>query len=258
MTSFSIFNWRILIFKSDINYHAKYLACYLSTYMNEHGDNCFPSIDRISHESGVSRPTVIKYIQELKDSGWLEAKKKGFDGQAWAHNQYYPNIPKNVVKEINYLLEGGKPHNERQLTSAKKAVKEVNSSSSVNSSDNSKERAKSKKRFSPPTLKDVKNYIKEKNYDVDSDIFFSHYDETNWFRGKSKMKSWQKTLHTWHLKNKKGDNGKGGYNGSAKYPKTGDCNAWVAFAGGFGIKPKVGEQQYEFETRVKRESQRAN
>jgi len=139
MTSFSIFNWRILIFKSDINYHAKYIACYLSTYMNEHGDNCFPSIDRISHESGVSRPTVIKYIQELKSEGWLESKKKGFDGQSWAHNQYYPNVPKKVVKEINHLLEGGKPHSERQLTSVKKAVNEVDSSSSVNSVDNTTE-----------------------------------------------------------------------------------------------------------------------
>jgi len=140
MTSFSIFNWRILIFKADINYHAKYIACYLSTYMNEHGDNCFPSIDRIAHESGVSRPTVIKYIQELKEKGWLESKKKGFDGQAWAHNQYFPNIPKNVVKEINHLMEGGQSHNERQSTSQQKAVKEVNSSSTDNSIVNSTER----------------------------------------------------------------------------------------------------------------------
>ena len=139
MTPFSIFNWRILIFKSNINYHAKYIACYLSTYMNEHGDNCFPSIDRISHESGVSRPTVIKYIQELKERGWLEAKKKGFNGQAWSHNQYYPNIPKKVVKEINRLLDGGKPHSVRQISSVKKAVNEVDSSSTDNSVDNSTE-----------------------------------------------------------------------------------------------------------------------
>jgi len=110
--------------------------------MNEHGDNCFPSIKRISHECGLSKPTVIKYIHLLKENGWLESSKKGFDGQAWAHNQYYPNIPKEVIKEINHLEEGGKPHSIRRSTSQQKAVKEVNTSSTDNSTVSSiKERA---------------------------------------------------------------------------------------------------------------------
>ncbi len=133
MTSFSIYNWRILVFKSDLPANAKYIGCYLSTYMNEHGDNCYPSIARICHETCLSKPTVIKYIQVLRDGEWLETKKKGFDGQAWAHNQYYPNIPKKVVKEINQLTEGGKAPLQRRLTSGQKAVKEVNTSSTVNS-----------------------------------------------------------------------------------------------------------------------------
>lgn len=137
MTSFSIFNWRILIFKTDINYHAKYLACYLSTYMNEHGDNCYPSVKRISHECGLSEPTVCKYIQILREAGWLETKKKGFDGQAWAHNQYYPNIPENALNDIKRLFEGTKPHKERHLTSQGKALNEVKSSSTDNSTVNS-------------------------------------------------------------------------------------------------------------------------
>ena len=131
--SFSIFNWRILIFKSGLPANAKYIGCYLSTWMNEWGDNCYPSIARISHETGLSKPTVIKYVHVLQAEGWLEAQKKGFDGQAWAHNQYYPNIPEKAVKEVNHQQEGGKPALPRRLNSEQKAVKEVNTKSTDNS-----------------------------------------------------------------------------------------------------------------------------
>lgn len=151
MKSLSVFNWRILIFKSNLPPNAKYIGCYLSTYMNEQGDNCFPSIARICLETRLSKPTVIKYIQVLKQEGWLLTRKKGFKGQSWAHNQYYPNIPKNVmdeihclqkekaVKESNHLSERGKTESRRRLNSDHKAVKDVNTSSTNNSTDNSTE-----------------------------------------------------------------------------------------------------------------------
>jgi len=120
----SMFNWRLMIIRyADLPPNAKYLAIYLSTYMNEWGDNCFPSIERITHETGLSKPTVCKYLGELRESDWLESRKKGFDGQGWAHNQYFPNIPKKAVKEFNQLQEGGKTESKRRLNSDEKAVK---------------------------------------------------------------------------------------------------------------------------------------
>jgi len=113
----------MIIRYSRLPANAKYLAIYLSTYMNEWGDNCFPSIERITHETGLSKPTVCKYLAVLRDDDWLESKKRGFDGQGWAHNQYYPNIPKKVVKELNQLMEGGKTDSKRRLNSDDKAVK---------------------------------------------------------------------------------------------------------------------------------------
>lgn len=134
-------NWRLVVIRSNLPSNAKYLAIYLSTWMNEWGDNCYPSIKRISHETGLSEPTVVKYIQVLRTNGWLEAKKKGFDGQAWAHNQYYPNIPPEVLKEINHLDEGTKTEKGRHLNSHEKALKEVNTIFTDNSTENSTDTA---------------------------------------------------------------------------------------------------------------------
>jgi len=137
MTSFSVFNWRILIFKSDLPANAKYIGSYLMTYMDEHGNNCYPSIKRISAETSLTQPTVCKYIQVLRSEGWLETKKKGFDGQAWSHNQYYPNIPDNVLKELYRLNgKGTKTDTKRHLNSHHKALKELNTISTVTTTDN--------------------------------------------------------------------------------------------------------------------------
>jgi len=133
----SMFNWRLMVIRyADLSPNAKYLALYLSTYMNEWGDNCFPSIQRIIHETGLSKPTVCKHLSILRESGWLVSQKKGFDGQGWAHNQYYPNIPEKVVKEFNHLYEGGKTDSERRLNEQQKAVKLFDHYLSKNLSNN--------------------------------------------------------------------------------------------------------------------------
>ena len=129
-----MFNWRILIYKSDLPANAKYIGCYLSTWMNEHGNNCYPSIKRICHETCLSKKTVIKYLQILREYGWLETKKKGFDGQAWAHNQYFPNIPEKVVEELHHVNKGGVTEGQRRCNSGHKAVEEVHTKSTESSS----------------------------------------------------------------------------------------------------------------------------
>jgi len=252
MTSFSIYNWRILIFKSDLPANAKYIGCYLSTYMNEHGDNCYPSIARICHETCLSKPTVIKYIQVLRDGEWLETKKKGFDGQAWAHNQYYPNIPHKVVKEINQLSEGGKAPLPRRLTSGQKAVKEVNTSSTVNSVVSSTDGHF--ENFWKTYPKKVKKKDTEKRWkalNLDSlgeriirDVEARKKNDERWKAG-------YVPDPTTYLNGERWEDEIEVSRKTERLPTRGDCNAWVKFAASHGITPSTGELQAQFENRVK-------
>ena len=64
-----------------------------------------------------------------------------------------------------------------------------------------KEKGKAK-RFIPPTLKEIKIFIVEKNYNsVDGDSFFNHYEANGWRVGKNKMVSWPRALAGWHSRN---------------------------------------------------------
>jgi hypothetical protein len=50
-----------------------------------------------------------------------------------------------------------------------------------------------------PTLDEVKEYIKEKGYKVDAEIFFNYFQISNWVDSKgNKVKNWKQKLFTWN------------------------------------------------------------
>lgn len=58
-------------------------------------------------------------------------------------------------------------------------------------------------RFTPPTLEELKNYIKEKNYqNVNAERFYNFYDSKGWMVGKNKMKNWRSAIAGWESRNK--------------------------------------------------------
>jgi len=197
--------WRNMIFKySGLQSNAKLVGCYLSTWMDEHGNNCYPSVKRIAEETSLSEVTVCKYIAELRDNGWLTSIKYGYDGQQWARNQYYPQIPELHIVEFTRHLsrfsgsqKGTKAPLVRHLNSGGKALKELNTSKSV-----TKSVTKSGGRFTPPTVKEVKEYCDSRNNGIDPQNFIDHYETNGWMRGKNKIKDWKACVRTWEKNNK--------------------------------------------------------
>ena len=72
----------------------------------------------------------------------------------------------------------------------------VNGSVNVNDIDIKKSKGKTS-RFTPPTLQEVENYIKEKGYSIDAETFIAFYDSNGWLVGKNKMKDWKAAMVTW-------------------------------------------------------------
>ena len=53
--------------------------------------------------------------------------------------------------------------------------------------------------FTPPTLQEIKDYIKEKEYGVDAAAWFAHYEKVGWKVGKNKMIDWKAGIRTWQF-----------------------------------------------------------
>lgn len=60
-----------------------------------------------------------------------------------------------------------------------------------------KEKDIKRKRFTPPTLTDVKQYCEERNNHLDAERFIDFYESKGWMVGKSKMKDWKAAVRTW-------------------------------------------------------------
>lgn len=66
---------------------------------------------------------------------------------------------------------------------------------------------KSKKKFSPPTLEEVKAYCLERGNQVDAEQFIDFYQSKDWMVGKNKMKDWKACVRTWEKRNQPKSNG---------------------------------------------------
>jgi len=126
---YTVFNWEQVIKKADLPANAKYIAFYLGTFMNAENDMAWPSLKRIEHETKLTRPTILKYIDVLVDEGFLIKGKRVHTSQGGEqlHNTYLVSIPEKVVKDVYHLADkGGKAALQRGLNSSTKGVKHVN------------------------------------------------------------------------------------------------------------------------------------
>ena len=178
----SCFDWqKIILQKTDLPSNAKYMALYLATYMNLNRDVAWPSQKTIERETGLSHPSVLKYLDLLTSEGWIGKQS----GNRVESNRYWITFPNEVGKEFTYV------------TSGEKVGKEVTSNNNTNNNTTTTTRKKPK--FVPPTVEEVKQYCTEKSMKVDPDYFFSFYDEGGWKdAGGKPVRSWKQKLITWN------------------------------------------------------------
>ena len=58
-----------------------------------------------------------------------------------------------------------------------------------------------KKKIDPPTVEEVREYVKEKGYNIDADYFWSYYNASNWTdKNNEPVLNWKLKLVTWAKK----------------------------------------------------------
>ena len=59
-----------------------------------------------------------------------------------------------------------------------------------------------RKRFTPPSIEEVKAYCAERKNNVDAERFINYYESNGWKVGKNPMKDWKAAIRTWERGNK--------------------------------------------------------
>lgn len=96
-------DWLNTIWNTDLPAHSKYLACYLRRFMNSQNDMAWPSYSRMMAETGLTQPTITKYLRLLADEGWLHIEK----GSQLENTKYTATFPKVIEEGGKRALLGG-------------------------------------------------------------------------------------------------------------------------------------------------------
>ena len=177
-------------------------------------DNWNYSIEGLVSICKENKTAVNNALKELKDCGYVKVDKIMPDKTKSKKIEYiYTIFEKPQVKnnekqdttnqdidnqdidnqDIGFLyLENLALENQPQSNTKESNTKELNTK-------NKKESVKEKtlKRFSPPTLEEVRAYCLEKNIKVDPERFIDHYTSNGWKVGRNPMKDWKAAVRNW-------------------------------------------------------------
>lgn len=180
----TVFSWREAIQKSNLAPTTRHILLNLSTYMNDKGGCCFPSIELQAADTGLSKKAVIQHLQKAVDSGFLFKSQHGYAGQQWKRNEYRAIFPSEVTlygradAHADDKAEGGyrssPPSQEGGYPEGEKVVTHGNTNSPENSPEikiNKKKPRKlvsleewEKEKQTPLCMQMMTGWVREKNF----------------------------------------------------------------------------------------------
>lgn len=145
---------------------------------------------------------VKSALQELTDAGYVTVTKLYPNQTETGRIEYVydiherPQAPRKQGVE-NLPLESQQVENHGQLNT------------DVPNTDVPNTKNKTKKPFVPPTIEEVRDYVKENDFIFDADEFFAYYASQGWKKANGqKVVSWKQCCVTWERREQKRKNGK--------------------------------------------------
>lgn len=95
-------------------------------------------------------------------------------------------------REKMLMLESG---SEESRDSSREVTQQIKNKNKDKEED--KNKSNKSKRFTPPTVEEVAEYINQMNYHINAEQFIDYYESNGWMVGKSHMKDWKATVRNW-------------------------------------------------------------
>ena len=147
-----LFTWRSAIASpvGPKNPTTRHVLLTLSLHMNERGESCYPSTKVLAAESGLSERSVCTHLDQAERDGWIVKRVLGRSGQGWRRHLYCPVVPPHALKDLQCPEdEGAEADAPGTEARDEDALKDVQSSTSINTPSNTAEGAR--KRNAPAT-----------------------------------------------------------------------------------------------------------
>jgi len=187
--------WFVIYSKSG-----KILFLYLITNSKINLSGIFMLTDRqMTFDTGLTNSELVKAKSEISNKivfykNWVRVpKSKEYGGYTGEKNEIAMQkellfVPIDVKKYFNrYCIDRV---SEKTDTSINHKSKIINH--------------KSKEKFIPPTIDEIKEYITKNNYTVNADTFYKYFNEGKWVDSNGKkVRNWKQKIITWNGRDKK-------------------------------------------------------
>lgn len=135
-----------------------------------------------------SKYGVIKSLKSLVDKGLV------FKTETYNNGVKFVSYEVNKVDQWSTKLTGGQLSSPNNIDNISITDKSINSLEEVER----KKEIKKERKFVPPTLDEVRAYIKERNSPVDPVWFFQYFETGHWIDSEGKpVRNWKQKILTW-------------------------------------------------------------
>lgn len=178
-------------YDKELTPNAKLLYGEITALCNERG-YCWASNQYFAELYGVSKQSISCWINALAARGYVKSVIQYKEGTKEILNRYLSLIDEPIKENLN--------------TPIQEKPKENNTVPNI-TTNNTNEYKEKRKRFTPPSVEDVRSYCIERKNGIDPQAFVDYYSARGWKLGKETMKDWKAAVRTWENR-RKGDNAK--------------------------------------------------
>lgn len=140
---------------------------------------------------------MIEIIDDIiKISSW--EKYQNTEGLERIREQN--RIRKQKERERKLLENVTQRDMSRDVTQQNKKEDKDKEEDKIGDKDNNK--TTTTKRFKKPTIEEIETYCKERNNQINAEVFFDYYESKGWLVGKSPMKDWKAAIRQWEYREK--------------------------------------------------------
>lgn len=168
------------------------------------------SVNGLAKQLGIGRNKVINLVKELQGAGYISIEKEPrqsgkFSGAAWTVREIPENrSPENQTTENGTAVITVVPKTVVPKTVVRKTgllrntnIKKDQYIEEIPKSNSTTPRTRTREKFTPPTLEEVREYCQERKNSVDPERWLDHYTSNGWKVGRNPMKDWKAAVRTW-------------------------------------------------------------
>ena len=170
----------------------KGLAHELAEYHNKDTGLCCPSVEKLAKNLCCTVRNIQLGLKQLEEAGIVTREERFVEGRQTTSNYLFNAKNSSPRPDTHFTPEGEAtftPEGEATFTQNQKKEPE----------GRTERRAKA---FVPPTLSEVRAYVREKRLPIDPATFHAYFEAGDWHDGNGKpVRNWKQKAITWGSKN---------------------------------------------------------